>query len=174
MIKFNDDLEKIINNSANLKAAKGRMDKVAKLSNGAEIYIDFAHNPDSLEKTLFNAKKSAKARLLVLFGCGGDRDAGKRAIMGGIATKIANYTIITDDNPRTEDAAKVRKQIIAGCVNKNFIEVDDRKSAIKKAISMLATNDILIIAGKGHEQYQIIGNKKFPFNEEEIVKSFLK
>ena len=168
------EITKILDNSANLKAAKGRMDKVAELKNGAQIYIDFAHNPDSLDKTLTNAKKFTKARLLVLFGCGGDRDAKKRPIMGEIATRIADYVIITDDNPRTENPAEVRKQVIAGCVNSNFIEINDRKKAIGQAITMLESNDILIIAGKGHEQYQIIGDKKYPFNEEQIVKSFLR
>jgi len=170
----NSEVKKIIDNSHHLKAAKGRMDKVVELKNGARIYIDFAHNPDSLEKTLSNAKKFAKARLLVLFGCGGDRDAKKRPIMGEIATRIADYVIITDDNPRTENSAEVRNQIISGCVNKNFIEIDDRKNAIKQAVEMLESNDILIIAGKGHEQYQIIGDKKYPFDEYKIVKSFVR
>ena len=149
------------------------MDKVADLENGVQIYIDFAHNPDSLEKTLNNAKRFAKARLLVLFGCGGDRDTKKRPIMGEISTRIADYVIITDDNPRTENPAEIRSQIITGCINKNFIEIDDRKNAIGQAITMLKPDDILIIAGKGHEQYQIIGDKKYSFNEEQIVKSFL-
>ena len=166
-------IKKIVDNSSNLKSAKGRMDKVADLENGVQIYIDFAHNPDSLEKTLNNAKRFAKARLLVLFGCGGDRDTKKRPIMGEISTRIADYVIITDDNPRTENPAEIRSQIITGCINKNFIEIDDRKNAIGQAITMLKPDDILIIAGKGHEQYQIIGDKKYSFNEEQIVKSFL-
>jgi UDP-N-acetylmuramoyl-L-alanyl-D-glutamate--2,6-diaminopimelate ligase len=166
-------LDKIIDEFPNLTPAAGRMQKAASLKNNAAIYIDFAHTPDALKNILENARNSAKARLLVLFGCGGDRDNKKRPIMGGIASDLADLVIISDDNPRSENAAEIRKQILANCNLDKTIEIPGRAEAIKQAILMLEANDILIIAGKGHEKYQIIGAEKFPFDEEKIVKELV-
>jgi UDP-N-acetylmuramoyl-L-alanyl-D-glutamate--2,6-diaminopimelate ligase len=148
------------------------MEKVATLKNNAKIYIDFAHTPDALESLLSITKKQAKARVLVVFGCGGDRDVKKRPIMGNIAASLSHLAIITDDNPRTEDSQKVRQDIIAGVQDKSkIIEIPDRKKAINKAVSLLKMDDILIVAGKGHEQYQIIGKQYLPFDEKEIIRN---
>jgi UDP-N-acetylmuramyl-tripeptide synthetase len=165
-----EETAKLIKNFNNLKAAQGRMQLV--FSGDYKIYLDFAHNPESLEKSLFAVKDNAK-KLFVLFGCGGDRDKGKRPQMGKIATQIADFSIITDDNPRTENPILIRQNIISGCVVDKFIEIFDRKIAIIEAIKKLKKGDILVIAGKGHEKYQIIGNKKFEFDEEKIVNEFL-
>jgi UDP-N-acetylmuramoyl-L-alanyl-D-glutamate--2,6-diaminopimelate ligase len=167
-----NDLLKLSQKLVDLTAVNGRMEKVATLKNNAKIYIDFAHTPDALENILKTTKKHSKARILVVFGCGGDRDATKRPIMGKIAANLADFAIITDDNPRTENSGNIRKEIIAG-IEKDFfnkiLEVGDRREAIKKAISLLEKDDILIVAGKGHENYQIIGKEKRPFDEREII-----
>jgi UDP-N-acetylmuramoyl-L-alanyl-D-glutamate--2,6-diaminopimelate ligase len=163
------ELSALLERFSNLKPALGRMQKIASLKNNAQIFIDFAHSPDALENTLKFARKLTTARVLVLFGCGGNRDAKKRSIMGKIATNLADLAIISDDNPRNEDPKKIREQILSGCNQEKTIAIAGRKSAIKSAIQMLEANDILILAGKGHEKYQIIGNQKLPFDEEQII-----
>lgn len=161
-----------------LKPADGRMQKVATLQNKAQIFIDFAHSPDALESVLKLTRgllpaNLPKSRLIVLFGCGGDRDNKKRAIMGEVASRLADLAIVTEDNPRTEDAAKIRQEILAACDMKKTVEIADRKIAIQKSLAMLQAGDILILAGKGHEKYQIIGDKKSEFDEEKIVKELI-
>jgi UDP-N-acetylmuramoyl-L-alanyl-D-glutamate--2,6-diaminopimelate ligase len=158
---------------SSLKPALGRMQKIASLKNNAQIFIDFAHSPDALENTLKFARKLTAAKILVLFGCGGDRDAKKRPIMGKIATDLADIVIITDDNPRSEDPKKIREQILSGCNQEKAIVIEGRKLAIKSAIEMLKENDILILAGKGHEKYQIIKDQKLSFDEERIILEFV-
>jgi len=167
-------LENLVKKFDQLHAATGRMQLVGTAPNQAKIYIDFAHTPDALVNVLELAKKLTKARVLVLFGCGGNRDATKRPIMGKIACDLADFVIITDDNPRHEKAELIRAEILKNCDLKKTIEINGRKDAIKKAISLLQPNDILILAGKGHEKYQIIGDEKTVFDEEEIVKEVLK
>lgn len=156
-----------------LCAAPGRMQLVATLENKAQIFIDHSHKPDALENVLKVAKKITKSRVLVLFGCGGNRDAKKRPIMGKIACDLADIVIVTDDNPRNEQPQAIRAEILVGCDNKKTIEIDNRKVAIEKAVKMLQDGDVLILAGKGHEKYQIIGETKFEFDEEEIVNSIV-
>jgi UDP-N-acetylmuramoyl-L-alanyl-D-glutamate--2,6-diaminopimelate ligase len=167
------DLQKILPEFSKLQPAAGRMQRVAILKNKAQVFIDFAHSPDALENVLNLARQLSK-RVVVLFGCGGDRDAKKRPIMGEIASRLADLIIVTDDNPRSENPAAIRSEILATCDAKKTIEIDDRKLAIEKAISILEPHDILILAGKGHEKYQIIGEKKFEFDEEKIVKNVTK
>ncbi len=159
-----------------LHPAAGRMQRVALLPNKAQVFVDFAHSPDALENVLKLGRSllhQPLARLLVLFGCGGDRDNKKRPIMGEIASSLADVVIVTDDNPRSEVAAKIRAEILAACDAKKTIEIDGRENAIKKALAMLQPSDILILAGKGHEKYQIVGDKKSEFDEEKIVQKFL-
>ena len=169
----NLSIKKIITNFANLKNIHGRMDHVATLSNNAKIYIDFAHTPDALKNILTNARHYTSSKLIILFGCGGDRDQHKRQIMGNIASNLSDLVVITDDNPRTENLSQIRKHIIFGCKSNNFIEIENRKIAIEQTISILKKNDILIIAGKGHECYQVIGKDKIPFNEKDIINNYL-
>lgn len=156
-----------------LHTAVGRMQIAAKLLNKAQIFIDFAHTPDALTNVLQLGRKITKNKVIILFGCGGNRDNKKRPIMGQIASKLADYVIITDDNPRLENAASIRAEILQGCDMTKTIEIADRKMAIQKAITMLQEFDILILAGKGHEKYQVIGNQKLEFDEEKIVKELL-
>ena len=141
---------------------------------GAKIFIDFAHSPDAIENVLKLAKNIAKNRVIILFGCGGDRDAKKRPIMGEIACANADLVIITDDNPRTENPALIRQEILQKCDKSKTLEIADRKIAIAKTIEILQNGDVLIIAGKGHENYQIIGSQKFEFNEAQIIKNAIK
>ena len=165
------ELEKLLLNFDQLHPALGRMQRVATLKNNAQIFIDFAHSPDALTNVLKFARKITKGRLMVLFGCGGNRDAAKRPIMGKLASDLADVVIVSDDNPRNEDAAAIRVQIMQACDAAKTIEIANRKLAIEQAISSLQANDILILAGKGHEKYQIIGDQKSEFDEEKIVKN---
>ena len=132
---------------------------------GAAIYVDYAHTPDALENAIKALRPHTKAKLNILFGCGGDRDAGKRPIMGKIANDLADEVYITDDNPRTEDPSLIREQILTACPKgKN---IPDRAKAIKTAISELKSGDILILAGKGHETGQYVMGKVLPFSDHE-------
>ncbi len=155
---------------ATLKGAPGRMEKVAFAATGAPIYVDYAHTPDSLEKVLEALRPHTTGRLHVVFGCGGDRDRGKRPLMGAIAAKLADTVIVTDDNPRTEDAAAIRQQILAAAPGAR--EIGDRQEAIRTAIAGLGQGDVLVIAGKGHETGQYINGVTHPFSDrEEAVKA---
>ncbi|MBL6664371.1 MAG: UDP-N-acetylmuramoyl-L-alanyl-D-glutamate--2,6-diaminopimelate ligase [Rickettsiales bacterium] len=165
-----DEISNLLGKFSQLKSATGRMDLAVKLSNKARVFIDFAHTPDALENVLTLARKVAKNRVCVLIGCGGNRDKSKRPIMGEVASRLADVVIVSDDNPRTEDASQIRKEIISGIKGSNFREISPRNLAIKDSIAMLEENDILILAGKGHEKYQIIGDKKHDFDEVQIVK----
>jgi UDP-N-acetylmuramoyl-L-alanyl-D-glutamate--2,6-diaminopimelate ligase len=171
-------LQNILPNFNQLQPALGRMQRVAILPNQAQVFIDFAHSPDALINVLKLAHQITnqirEGRVLVLFGCGGDRDAKKRPIMGGIANELADFVIVTDDNPRNEKAENIRAEILTYCDKTKTVEINNRKTAIETALTMLQPNDILILAGKGHEKYQIIGATKFEFDEESIVKNALK
>lgn len=157
------DKEKAVASLSQLKPAPGRMEKIGNHKKGACVYIDYAHTPDALEKALTSLRKHTESNLVVLFGCGGDRDKGKRKTMGEIAQQHADKVIVTDDNPRTEAADEIRKEVLVGCENAK--EIADRKQAIAKAVQSLGKGDVLLIAGKGHENYQIIGTGKLPFDD---------
>jgi UDP-N-acetylmuramoyl-L-alanyl-D-glutamate--2,6-diaminopimelate ligase len=155
-----------------LKGAPGRLEKVAFAASGAPIYVDYAHTPDSLEKVLTALRPHVGGKLHVIFGCGGDRDKGKRPLMGAAAANLADVVIVTDDNPRSEDAAAIRKQALAGAPAAR--EIADRADAIRAGISALRQGDILVIAGKGHETGQIVGTEVRPFSDrDEAVKAAL-
>lgn len=140
---------------------------------GNRVIIDYAHTPDALENLLKNAHKITKKKLICVFGCGGDRDKTKRPKMGRIATKICDFVIITSDNPRTENPKKIIKNIVSGISKKNFEIIENRAKAIKKAIKISQKNDLVVIAGKGHENYQILGNKKIHFDDREQARKAL-
>jgi UDP-N-acetylmuramoyl-L-alanyl-D-glutamate--2,6-diaminopimelate ligase len=140
--------------------------------NGAPILVDYAHKPDALAKTLDALRPYAKRHLVVVFGAGGDRDQGKRRLMGAIAAEKADCVIVTDDNPRSEDPAAIRREILAAAPGAT--EIGNRSEAIRAAIAMLAAGDILVVAGKGHETGQIIGERVVPFTDHEAVRAALK
>lgn len=157
----------------NLKGAPGRME-LAGRRHGAPIFVDYAHKPDALEKALKTLRPLVEGRLIAVFGCGGDRDAGKRPLMGEIAARLADHVIVTDDNPRSEDPALIRKAILAGAHGfRNLDEVGDRALAIARAIAMLNPGDGLLVAGKGHESGQIIGGETLPFSDLHCVRAIL-
>ena len=163
-------LEEILPYLTKLTPVPGRMEKVGE-KNGAAVIIDYAHTPDALEKLLQAARPHATGNIILVFGCGGDRDKGKRPLMGALAKAHANKVIITDDNPRTEDAAQIRKEILAACPTAQ--EIGDRTQAIQQAISQVQSGDVVVIAGKGHEEYQIIGQTKYPFSDKKVARACL-
>jgi UDP-N-acetylmuramoyl-L-alanyl-D-glutamate--2,6-diaminopimelate ligase len=140
------------------------------ISTRPTILRDYAHTPDALERTLLTARAFTRGKLIVVFGCGGDRDKGKRPLMGGIAEKGADYAIVTSDNPRTEDPDSIIDDIESGMRGSNYERVTDRLAAIQRAIEVAEEGDIVLLAGKGHETYQIRGTTSYPFDEKEIVK----
>lgn len=160
-------IEEIVFNISKIRDVKGRMQFVGEC-NGGSIYVDYAHTPDGLRTALRDVRLRTKGIVHVLFGCGGDRDKLKRPEMGRIASEEADVVIVTDDNPRTEPPAQIRKEIIAEC--KHAIEIADRKQAIIRAVDMLSEDDCLLIAGKGHENYQIINDTTVHFDDVEEVR----
>jgi UDP-N-acetylmuramoyl-L-alanyl-D-glutamate--2,6-diaminopimelate ligase len=155
---------------AQLKGAKGRLELVGERS-GAPIFVDYAHKPDALAKALEALRPYASGRLVVVFGCGGDRDAGKRPMMGAIAAKLADRVVVTDDNPRSENPAAIRAAILKAAPG--ALEIGDRREAIRSSIADLRRGDVLLIAGKGHETGQIIGKHVLPFSDHEAVAAAL-
>jgi UDP-N-acetylmuramoyl-L-alanyl-D-glutamate--2,6-diaminopimelate ligase len=170
VIGLGDDTAAVFAALEHLKGAPGRLEKVAYAASGAAIYVDYAHTPDSLEQVLKAVRPHVSGRLHVIFGCGGDRDRGKRPLMGNAAVSNADVVTITDDNPRTEDAATIRKEALAGAPGAR--EIADRAAAIHASIAALKAGDMLIIAGKGHETGQIVGTEVRPFSDrDEAVKA---
>lgn len=149
-------LEKLI-------GASGRLELVGHAKNGALAYVDYAHKPDALENVLTSVRPFTTGRVIVVFGCGGDRDRGKRPIMGEIAMRLADVVIVTDDNPRSEVPAVIRSEIMAAA--KGATEIGDRAEAIRSAVGMLQSGDTLIVAGKGHEEGQTVGTVTLPFSD---------
>lgn len=155
-----------------LNGVPGRLQKVAERRNAAAIYVDYAHTPDALETVLRALRPHASRRLVAVFGCGGDRDPGKRPMMGEVAARLADAAIITDDNPRSEDPAAIRAAIRAACPG--GIEIGDRREAIRAAVAGLCRGDLLVIAGKGHERGQIVGGEILPFDDAEEARAALR
>ncbi|MGN7733730.1 MULTISPECIES: UDP-N-acetylmuramoyl-L-alanyl-D-glutamate--2,6-diaminopimelate ligase [Sinorhizobium/Ensifer group] len=154
-----------------LQGASGRLELVGQTKDGALAYVDYAHKPDALENVLASVRPFTTGRVVVVFGCGGDRDKGKRPIMGEIATRLADVTIVTDDNPRSEIPEVIRAEIMTAA--KGAIEIGDRAQAIRTAVGMLKTGDTLIVAGKGHEEGQTIGSVTLPFSDHAEVRKAL-
>lgn len=145
-----------------LRGVPGRIQEVTEL-NGGRVFVDYAHTPDALESCLRALRPHARNHLTVVFGCGGDRDRGKRPVMGRIACAFADRVIVTDDNPRYEDPARIRTEVMAGC--DRAVEVPGRAEAIELAVAGLGDGDVLLIAGKGHESNQIVGDQLLPFDD---------
>lgn len=158
-----------------VRGVKGRAE-VVPTDTDYTVMIDYAHTPDGLENILKTVKGFAKGRVIVVFGCGGDRDAKKRPIMGQIGGKLADFAVVTSDNPRTEDPASIVDQVLAGMggMEKKYKAIVDRTEAIRYALSIAEKGDIVLLAGKGHETYQDIGGKKIHYDEREIIKEILK
>ena len=171
------DTEKALEALGHVSGVLGRLQQVGTTKSGGAVFVDYAHKPDALENVLKALRPHAAAhegRLGVVFGCGGNRDKTKRPVMGKIAQQFADWVIVTDDNPRHEDPNIIRHEILAGCMpGKALREIADRATAIKEGISQLGPHDILIIAGKGHERGQIIGDEVLPFDDAEVAKKVL-
>lgn len=169
-----DSSQKISNTLKLCSSVKGRSEKL-KTNTDFTIICDYAHSPDGLQNILASINSYKKTRLITLFGCGGDRDKTKRPKMGEIAARHSDFLIVTSDNPRTEDPKKIIDDIIVG-VRKTttpYVKILDRKKAIYYALKIAKKNDIILLAGKGHETYQIIGTKKREFDERDVVRKAL-
>ncbi|OYW04814.1 MAG: UDP-N-acetylmuramoyl-L-alanyl-D-glutamate--2,6-diaminopimelate ligase, partial [Acidiphilium sp. 37-67-22] len=151
-----------------LKPVRGRLERAAVLANGAAAYVDYAHTPDALERLLLALRPHAAGRLVLVFGAGGDRDRGKRRLMGEVAARLADIAIITDDNPRSEAPASIRAEILAACPDAR--EIGDRRAAIAAGLGELRTGDVLAVAGKGHESGQIVGDVVLPFDDAAVIR----
>ena len=158
-----------------MQPVRGRMEHVGSSRNGAEVFVDYAHTPDGLETVLKALRPHTKGRLHVVFGCGGDRDTGKRPQMAEICERLADKVIVTDDNPRSEDPDAIRLEIMTGFKNASLVRnIGARAEAIAEAISALAMGDVLVIAGKGHEQGQRVGDMVLPFDDASVARSILR
>jgi UDP-N-acetylmuramoyl-L-alanyl-D-glutamate--2,6-diaminopimelate ligase len=155
---------------ARLPAVPGRLQLVGE-PNRAAVFVDFAHTPDALATVLSALRPHTEGRLVVVFGAGGDRDRGKRPLMGGIATELADRVYVTDDNPRTENAADIRREILAAAPG--AVEFGDRRAAIAAAIGELKPGDVLVLAGKGHESGQVVGTETLPFDDVEVAREVI-
>ncbi|MEZ5870671.1 MAG: UDP-N-acetylmuramoyl-L-alanyl-D-glutamate--2,6-diaminopimelate ligase [Nitratireductor sp.] len=154
-----------------LEGAPGRLELAGRTGQGSPVYVDYAHKPEALENVLQSLRPFTTGKLMVVFGCGGDRDPGKRPIMGGIASRLADIVIVTDDNPRTEVAATIRAEIMAA--SPGATEIGDRRMAITHAIAMMGEGDCLVVAGKGHEEGQIVGDTVLPFSDHQVIRETL-
>ena len=163
---------KIINTINKLNNPPGRMESCLAMKNGSRVYVDFAHTPDALKNILISVKKSNGRKPNLIFGCGGNRDKSKRFKMGKIASLLANKIYVTDDNPRNETPSAIRKSIMRGCINAE--DIGDRRQAIFKGIKDLRNKEILIIAGKGHEKFQIYNEKNLPFDDVKEANSIIR
>ena len=167
------NLSKIFKQIRKIRPVPGRLECIADLKNNSNIILDFAHTPDALEQSLLALKKQFKKKIVIVFGCGGERDKKKRFYMGKIAKKYCRKIFVTDDNPRNENPKKIRKAIIKGC-GKTAVDIGSRSKAIKNAIKELRSNEILLVAGKGHEEKQDYGNKVVSFSDKRIIKNIIK
>lgn len=170
VIATGGDVARTIADLARLQPVRGRLERAAIARSGAPIYVDYAHTPDALEAAIAALKPHTAGRLIVVFGAGGDRDPGKRETMGQVAQMQADVAIVTDDNPRTEDAAVIRAAILKGASNAR--EIGDRREAIRVAIAEAGSQDIVLIAGKGHEQGQIVGDMELPFDDVTVAREY--
>jgi UDP-N-acetylmuramoyl-L-alanyl-D-glutamate--2,6-diaminopimelate ligase len=165
------DADAAIASLSRLSGAPGRLEKVGAKANGAAVFVDYAHKPEALKSALAALRPMATGRLVVVFGAGGNRDAGKRPLMGAIAAQAADVVIVTDDNPRNEDPAAIRRAILAAAPG--ALEIADRADAIRAAVAMLGPGDVLCVAGKGHETGQIFADRTVHFSDHEAVRAAL-
>jgi len=162
------DLETIFSNLERVQPVRGRLERAVITKVGAPVYVDYAHTPDALQAAIDALRWHAKGRLITVFGAGGDRDTGKRPLMGAVATKFSDYAIVTDDNPRSEDPAAIRKAVLMGAPGAK--NIGGRREAIAAAIDEAGSDDIILLAGKGHEQGQEIGDRTLPFDDVTVAR----
>lgn len=168
------DIQKVIK-GLNRVQVPGRCEIVTKKYNlGFDVIVDYAHTPDGLQNILETAREFTKGRLISVFGCGGDRDKTKRPIMGKIGSELSNVAIITSDNPRTEEPDKIIGDVVAGIVKDNYMVITDRREGIKKAMEIAKKGDVIVVAGKGHEDYQVLKDGTIHFDEREVIAEIVK
>jgi UDP-N-acetylmuramoyl-L-alanyl-D-glutamate--2,6-diaminopimelate ligase len=168
VIATGGDIAQTVANLARLQPVRGRLERAVITKTGAPVYVDYAHTPDALEAAIAALKPHTAGRLIVVFGAGGDRDHGKRELMGEIAVRFGDLAIVTDDNPRSEDPAAIRAQVLKGAPG--ALEIGDRRVAIAHAVADAGPEDIVLIAGKGHEQGQIVGDLVLPFDDVSVAR----
>jgi len=168
VIATGGDPARTIADLARVTGVRGRLERAVLLASGAPVYVDYAHTPDALAAVIAALRPHTASRLILLFGCGGDRDAGKRPEMGAIAARDADLVIVTDDNPRTEDPAAIRAAIRAAAPGAT--EIADRREAIRTALGVAKAGDVVLLAGKGHEQGQIVGTRVLPFDDAQVAR----
>jgi len=171
-IASGDDAQAVLEALGALQGVRGRLEQAGTLPNGATIFVDYAHTPDALVTVLRAIRPHVTGQLHVVFGCGGDRDSGKRPEMGRAAAEHADRVIVTDDNPRSEDPAAIRDQAMAGCPQAS--NIGDRAEAIRIAVENLGPGDLLVVAGKGHEQGQTVGDEVRPFDDVSVVQGAIR
>ncbi|HEY0626249.1 MAG TPA: UDP-N-acetylmuramoyl-L-alanyl-D-glutamate--2,6-diaminopimelate ligase [Allosphingosinicella sp.] len=162
------ELQQTLTNLARVQPVRGRLERAVITKAGAPIYVDYAHTPDAIQSAIEALRPHAKGRLITVFGAGGDRDVGKRPEMGEVAARMSDMVIVTDDNPRSEDPAAIRRDIMAGAESAR--EVPGRREAIAAAVAEAGADDIILLAGKGHEQGQIVGDKVLPFDDVSVAR----
>jgi UDP-N-acetylmuramoyl-L-alanyl-D-glutamate--2,6-diaminopimelate ligase len=167
------ELEDAARRMARVRAVAGRMERFA-AAGGAAVVVDYAHTPDALAKALTSLRRHCDGALWAVFGCGGDRDRGKRPQMGAIAEKLADRVVVTDDNPRHEDGDAIVAEILSGCRRKDIAVMRDRRAAIAWAIDNAAAGDVVLVAGKGHESTQEIRGVRHPFSDREVINELLR
>jgi UDP-N-acetylmuramoyl-L-alanyl-D-glutamate--2,6-diaminopimelate ligase len=158
----------VLDRLSNLTGVRGRMELAASLPNGAAVYVDYAHTPDAMERLLLALRPHTHNKLHIVFGAGGDRDRGKRPLMGAVAARLADAAIVTDDNPRGEDPAAIRAAVRAACPGAR--DIGDRAQAIAAGLADLGPGDVLVVAGKGHEQGQTVGDVVLPFDDASVIR----
>lgn len=169
----NIPLEAIRQGIENFHCVPGRLERVS-CGQNFSIFIDYAHTEDALRNALKALRHFAKGKIILVFGCGGDRDKTKRPLMGKVASELAHFSIVTSDNPRGEEPQGIINEILPGFKNKNYTAIVDRKEAIATALTMAKRDDVVLVAGKGHETYQIFKDKTIPFDEREVIQDFFK
>jgi UDP-N-acetylmuramoyl-L-alanyl-D-glutamate--2,6-diaminopimelate ligase len=161
-------LKTTLGNLARVQGVRGRLERAVIAKSGAPVYVDYAHTPDALEAAIAALRPHCKGRIILVFGAGGDRDTGKRAEMGAVAVRDADLVIVTDDNPRSEAPAAIRAMVMDGA--KGATEIGDRRAAIAEAIRLSSADDVVLVAGKGHEQGQIVGDRVLPFDDVSVAR----
>jgi len=161
-------LKQVLAHLGRVQPVRGRLERAVITRAGAPLYVDYAHTPDAIEAAIAALRPHAKGRLIIVFGAGGDRDVGKRAEMGAVAAKLADHVIVTDDNPRSEEPASIRRAILEGAPTAT--EVGGRREAIAAAVAEAGPDDIILLAGKGHEQGQIVGDQILPFDDVTVAR----
>jgi UDP-N-acetylmuramoyl-L-alanyl-D-glutamate--2,6-diaminopimelate ligase len=166
-------MDLMLNGIRDAAGIKGRFERVDAGQPFLAI-VDYAHTEDALERLIYTARGLAGGKIITVFGCGGNRDRGKRARMGAVATKLSDFVVITSDNPRSERPEDIIKEIESGAVRKNYMIEPDRKEAIKRAVMMAGKDDVLLVAGKGHEDYQETGGRRFKFSDREVLQETIR